>query len=93
MTEHFVIRSDALNADAIGTEVLTMQEENKLRRDCYFFSEVQDMGGRIHTCKIRKCLGCCPCDRCDLFFSVKDAENAIYAIFEKQTGGADNAAD
>ena len=48
------------------------------------------MGGRIPTCKIRRCLGCCPCDRCDLFFSVKDAENAIYAIFEKQTGGADN---
>ena len=66
------------------------QEENKLRRDCYFFSEVQDMGGRIPTCKIRRCLGYCPCDRCDLFFSVKDAENAIYAIFEKQTGGADN---
>ena len=64
-----------------------------LIKKCYFYSEVQDMGTHIPTCRKQDYLGLCPCDNCKSFLPMSKADKIIKSYLDKREekqGGADN---
>lgn len=43
------------------------------KRDCYYYTEVQDMSAHIPTCCRQDNLGVCPCENCDEYLTNKEA--------------------
>lgn len=54
------------------------------KEDCYFYVEVQDMGGRIPTCNYIQELGKCPCLNCKKYIARKDVYQLIKNIVDKE---------
>ena len=59
---------------------------DKLKRDCFFECEVQDMAAHIPTCTFDpdSALGHCPCTECKLYISKHDAKNIIREIIRRK---------
>lgn len=62
------------------------QTKPKEKTDCYFYTEVQDMGAHIPTCNYHHKLGHCPCDNCEKYIKKSDADEIIKRHVNKERG-------
>lgn len=53
-----------------------------LIKECYFYSEVQDMGAHIPTCRKQDHLGVCPCDNCKSFLPMSKVDKIIKSYLD-----------
>ena len=54
------------------------------KENCYFYVEVQDMGGRIPTCNYIHKLGHCPCCNCKKYISRNDVYKIVKDYVDKE---------
>lgn len=49
------------------------------KEDCYYYTEVQDMGAHIKTCSMQDRIGICPCNGCSNYLPRSKARKIIDA--------------
>lgn len=64
--------------------------EPKEKTDCYFYTEVQEMGGRVPTCNYHTKLGYCPCENCDKYIKRSEVYKIVKKYVEEKSGGVEN---
>ena len=52
--------------------------------DCFFFTNVQDMGANIPTCNYHHKLGYCPCNKCDNYVSKSKVYEIVYRYLKEK---------
>lgn len=60
------------------------QTKPKEKTDCYFYTEVQDMGAHIPTCNYHHKLGHCPCTDCKKYIKSSDVFDIIKNHVDKE---------
>ena len=55
------------------------QAKPKEKTDCYFYTEVKDMGAHISTCNYHQKLGYCPCTDCKKYIK----SSSVFEIVKK----------
>lgn len=54
------------------------------KTDCFYYTEVHDMGACISQCKRYRQLGKCPCDGCTEYFSKSDAHKVVINYLKRR---------
>lgn len=60
------------------------QTKTKEKTDCYFYTEVQDMGAHITTCGYHHKLGYCPCEDCKKYIHSGDVLEGVREYVDKR---------
>lgn len=60
------------------------------KRECYYYTEIQDMGAHIPTCTRQDNLGVCPCNNCKNYILTAEVNKIINAYACMKEDGEQN---